>query len=272
MVKRTRSKLRRIYDLDREINDKAMIKALNKRGIHAHISTEKMGKFEDTAQELITGYNSSGRPNGLWYSVGGSWLTFLVANEGFLLPQFRPCCFIYDIGMDRKKILKLDSPRRIMIFDGHYGNYWLPPRTISRGYSYVKNSANYQVPVRRLMGRAAGTKKDYFERLVNERIIYPTSESLNKAFTDEYGYKLTKKEVEYWKLKRWDQVMEDWSGVEFYPYLGTFRRKYFWYSSLDAASGCIWGREGFDGARLIGVKSDEGKKWMLTEYGESLVK
>ena len=246
-----------------------MIKLLDKNKIKAHISIDQFDEFENEPQELISGFNASGRPSGLWFSIGGSWLSFLVENEGFLHPRYKPCCFIYDVKLNDKNILLLDTIKKLNTFDKKYGNYWRPPSVISRGYSYVKNSANYPVPVKRLLKQK---NTNYFQTLVEEHLLYKTPETLNRAFQKEQGYKLTKKEIQYWKFKRWDQVSKDYSGISFNPYFRTQRKKAFWYSSLDAASGCVWGKDGVQSIKLMAVKPGEGNKWELTEYGESFLK
>jgi len=38
----------------------------------------------------------------------------------------------------------------------------------------------------------------------------------------------------------WTKVTKDYGGVEFCPYFPEIRKKYPWYYSLDAASGCVW--------------------------------
>ena len=246
-----------------------MINLLNKHKIKAHISIEQFETFEDTEQELLTGFNGSGRPDGLWFSIGGSWLDFLVRNEGFLNPHYKPCCFIYDVRLNQKNILDINTTKKFSTFDKKYSNYWRAPSVLSRGYSYVKNAVNYPVPIRRLMGAKKDT--DYFGTLVEEGLLYRNPESLNRAYQREQGYKLTKKEIEYWKFKRWDQVARQHSGVEFNPYLKGPSKKFFWYNSLDVASGCVWDKKGIKTIKLLAVKPGEGHKWELTEYGESFL-
>jgi len=262
--------LRRKYSLGQEINDKEMIKLLDKNKIKAHISIDQLDEFENESQELISGFNASGRPSGLWFSIGGSWLSFLVENEGFLNPKYKPCCFIYNVKLKESNILSLNTTKKMTSFDKKYSNYWRPPSVLSRGYTYIKNSASYPVPVKRFLSKQK--KDDYFKTLAEEHLLYKSPDALNRAYQKEQGYKLTKKEIQYWKFKRWDQVARDFSGISFNPYFSTQRKKTFWYSSLDAASGCVWDKSGIDAIKLIAVKPGEGNKWELTEYGESLHK
>lgn len=265
-MQRRASALRKKYSLGESLNDKQMIKFLDKNKIRAHISIDQLEEFDNEPQEIITGFNGSGRPGGLWFSVGGSWLSFLVQNEGLLNPKYKPCCFIYDIQLNEKTIFNINTIKKLNTLEKKYGNYWRPPSVLSRGYSYIKNSANYPVPIKRLMKKR---NSDYFETLVEEHLLYTTPSDLNRAYQRDQGYKLTKKEIQYWKFKRWDQVAKDYSGIIFNPYFQTQRKKNFWYSSLDAPSGCVWDKSGVYDIKLLAVKPGENNKWELTEHGAS---
>jgi hypothetical protein len=40
-------------------------------------------------------------------------------------------------------------------------------------------------------------------------------------------------------LIKWDEVSEDFGGIEICPYL-LKRQYYIWYNLFDVASGCVW--------------------------------
>jgi hypothetical protein len=53
-------------------------------------------------------------------------------------------------------------------------------------------------------------------------------------FHKQYSYKRSSKYI------NWTKVTEDYGGIEMCPYFPELRKKYPWYYSLDAASGCVW--------------------------------
>lgn len=234
------------------MNDKEMVKYLNKKKINSHISPKKIKEIKYNEQELVSGFNAGGRPNGFWYSIGGAWLKFLIDNEGYLMDRYRPCCYIYSIKFKSKKnILSIKNPNKSKIFD--YGYYWMSPNDLSRGANYIRRLSKIHLPLKRLFVRSS-SKDGFINNLVKKNKIIIDEDKLIDTFDEHFNYSLTKKEIKYWKYPRWDLIENDYCGVEYPKHKHT--DKYFWYDSVDVSSGCIWDTDCIQSIDLIATKKN----------------
>lgn len=268
------------------MNDREIERLLDRTTIHGkkrikiHISQSPIKKLEISEQEIITGFNAGGRPEGIWYSYGGSWLKFLSDHSSNVREEFKPCCFMYNIVLD-KKILKLDSIKKLNDFDKKYKSYWRPADDLERGSKYLKNlpytplgrSTQRRLDSPRFrgespVGRSMGIKRNA-EKLIKDGLILTTAQSVKHQFEDELGIDISKKDIEYYKFKRWDLVAKNYNGAEFIPYFESYRNKRFWYWTIDVASGCVWNPKGVKEFKLIARKI--GENWELTDYGRDLL-
>ena len=203
------------------LTDRELEKFLDRTKIKIHISQKPVKKIERSEQEIITGFNAAGRPEGIWYSYGGSWLKFLSDNAGDVREEFKPCCYLYNIVLD-KKILKLNTLVKLNNFDKKFKNYWRSADDLERGSKYIKNLP--YTPV----GRSSMGVKRNAEKLIKDGVILTTAQSVKHQFEDEFGMDISKKDIEYYKFKRWDLVAKKYNVVEFIPYYQSYRKTRFW--------------------------------------------
>lgn len=242
------------------LSDKEIEKLLDKNKLKIHISQEPLKKMEISHQEIITGFNSAGRPEGIWYSYGGSWLRFLTQNSSEIRDEFRPCCLMYNVVLN-KKIIKLNTSKKLNNFDKKFKSYWRNIDDIQRGSSYMKN-----LPYKPI-GRSMGIKRDA-NKLIKEGVILTSAESVKEHFEDIYNTIISKKDIDYYKYPRWDLIAQKYNGVEMIPYIKSFTNKRFWYWTVDVASGCVWNPDGVKEIKLLARKV--GEEWILTDYGQKI--
>jgi hypothetical protein len=133
---------------------------------------------------------------------------------------------------------------------------------ISRGNTYLKNLA-YKPE-----GRNMGIKRNVAQLEKNGYIISDYNE-VKKQFIEEDAF-VSKKDIEYYKYKRWDLVAKKYNGAEFIPYFESYRNKRFWYWTLDVPSGVVWHPNGVKSIDLIAKKINN--YWTLTNIGKDLFK
>ncbi len=189
-------------------------------------------------------------------------MKFLSDNAGDVREEFKPCCYLYNIVLD-KKILKLNTLVKLNNFDKKFKNYWRSADDLERGSKYIKNLP--YTPV----GRSSMGVKRNAEKLIKDGVILTTAQSVKHQFEDEFGMDISKKDIEYYKFKRWDLVAKKYNGAEFIPYYQSYRKKRFWYWTVDVASGCVWDPKGVKEFKLIARKI--GEDWKLTDYGQNLL-
>lgn len=59
---------------------------------------------------------------------------------------------------------------------------------------------------------------------------------------------------------RWEEVAQDYDGIEICPYQQDYRYALDWYYTWDVASGCIWGEDAFVGVRPINQKAQRQER------------
>jgi len=244
------------------MNDIQISKILDKHKLKIHISHNVINDLEISEQEIITGFNSGGRPEGIWYSSGGAWIKFLVDNTGKLSQQYKPCCYLYHV-ITGKKILKLDTLTKLRNFDKSVKGYWRSVEDIQRGKSYM-----YNLPFTP-QGRSLGVKRDVNE-LIREGKILTTVKDVKDGFIEDYNKTITTRHANAYRLPRWDLIAKKNYGAEFIPYLKEYTKEKFWYWTIDAASGCVWDPRGIKSFELFAVKLNN--KWKITDYGKKLIK
>lgn len=244
---------------DRQFRD--LIKR-SKKKFYTHLSHTPLKKLEVSYQEFITGFNAGGRPEGIWFSNGSSWLDFLIQNEGKLKEQFKPCCYFYDIVLG-DKILKVNTAAKLAKLNKDFKNYWHNGTKLIRGRKYIHDLPFTQE------GRAMGVKRD-FNALERRGAVVTSAQDLKEDIKDQFGINAKKNFIEFYKFIRWDLVAKKYNGVEFIPYFRNYRKKWFWYWSLDAPSGCIWNPKGIKSIHLMAVKKDG--LWYLSDYGREILK
>ncbi len=90
-----------------------------------------------------------------------------------------------------------------------------------------------------------------------DKILVINNEKDFNIFNKKYGYKSSYNK-KFWEEKgggnyliKWENVANDYGGIEICPYLKK-KRYYLWYSTFDVASGCIWNIKSIiKGSKLI---------------------
>ncbi len=261
-----------------EISSKELNNYINKisqkTDIYLHLSENilKQNELQDIHQPIVEEYNCGGRPNGLWYSHGNSWLNFIVNNKN-INPIFKPCCYLYEIKLDESQILKLDNYNQIKKFDDYYSDYYL-------------NVENYNLcGYRKLNPSRYIDYYDFNTTKFKNKTLYDYLESKNIVFSDkdkfkkhlnQYYINVNKNVIEERRNKRWDIVAKDYDGVHFTPYQKNINN-INWYKSISISSGCVWNVKAIKALYLVAHvinKNFEHIKniWKLTDYGEYLLK
>lgn len=231
------------------MNDNEMSLYLTKHKIKNHISPIKIKDIYDTDQTLIDKFNLGGRPNGMWYSIGGNWLKFLIDNEAILNEKFAPCCFIYKLNIDYKHILKIKNPDRFK-----YKHYWLEPKQIVRGAKRLKELSN-KTALKKLFTRSSSIGTNLYLNLIKKKKIYADYNEVKEILYYDHNINASKKEINYYKYPRWDLIATQYDGVEFPNFKATY--KYFWYDSIDVSSGCIWNIDAIKSFELLAIKKKD---------------
>ena len=167
---------------------------------------DKKKKIDFDFEWVYEQHESSVKPSGFWYSCYNSWYNWTEMNDGFGHHKY-----IHKININSKiltdienknkdKLLVINNLKDFYIFNKRYGH-----------------KAVIQYPPggspKRRFGDPDNTTPD----------IHP------RAYKDKTKYVFI----------NWDKVSKDYGGIEICPYLPQ-RKHYLWYSSFDAASGCIW--------------------------------
>lgn len=145
--------------------------------------------------------NDGMKPNGFWYSCYDSWFNW-THTQGMFIGKY-----IHKINIKNNAMTNIDNKNK---------NKLLVIKSIedfdkfNKKYGYIPNR---------------------YKKI------------MNKFLKKEKEGKLSNWEIEsgglHYYLIRWDKVINDYGGIEICPWLKK-RMYYFWYSSFDVASGCIW--------------------------------
>lgn len=222
----------------------------------------KIDKEKPYRQLYVFGYNIGGRPTGMWFANGGNWLS---ATGRFNNPSFPTCCYLYQIG-GRANIIRIRNQDDFDSFDKIVPNYWinydyfdvdLPDYTTDKP---VRWSRRKLIDMDAIKNSAEPTLR---QALVKQKIIF---ESAEDAMAGCEFYSHIGLPIDRFRVKDWGKFANSTTangvidGIVFETWSRDSPNCYwFWYQTLDAASGCIWDISSFK-IKLLFVKV-EINKW-----------
>lgn len=237
------------------------------KNVRFHISNEAINlqDIKNVDQPIIEYFNCSGRPNGLYYSFGNSWLNFLLQKK--TSTAYKPCCYLYKVEInDNNKILHFPNHESVIDFHKKTDKYYLNTRNFNLCNVWNFNPTKI-VPYGDMIN---GNYKNLFDFYKSKKIIYDNKE--------EYVAEMNKYYIDFSvqnELVRWDKISQHYYGVEFNNYHKS-RNTPKWYNSLDVSSGCIWNTKALYDLQLLAtvVEYDDDKQtnnWVLTDEGKALL-
>lgn len=258
----------------KELNELISSVAKKNKNLYLHLSRYNKTKkdLENVHQPLVEEFNCGGRPNGLWYSHGNSWINLLVKNKN-VHPIFKTCCYLYELKLNKENILDINNIEKLKLFDAKYPDYWL-------------NNEEYYLCDFRGLNPTKFIDYSDFQTFNKNKRLFDYLESKNVVFSNEtdfryhikkYKIDFNKDDIELRRCKRWDIVSEKYNGIEFSPFINHNNIKNInWYKSIAIDSGCIWDVSSINSMNLIAEvysqKHDHIKnRWKLTDYGELLL-
>jgi len=224
-----------------ELDEDKLIKIhKNDKNKFLHLSPKPIGKLRSAHQYYITGFNSVGKPEGIWFAPGSEWLNHTRDND-----IYPPCCYLYELNVDKSRLLIINNDRDMTKFDRRYSNYW-------PNLNYIHPESGGKIVVNdELIFRSNGTESK--EELAAQGVIYLTRED---AINGCAKYKEDPSLLDFFRYKDWNDVRREWGGVFFNNYgknPDSMRR--FWYQTLDITSGCIWDPNIIKDIKLYRVKT-----------------
>lgn len=226
-----------------------------------HISNEIIKDVANIEQPLIENFNCSGRPNGLYYSFGNSWLNFLLTKK--VNSIFKPCCYLYKVEIVESKVLCLKSTNEVIDFHNKADKYYLNNKKYNLCGEWSIN------PTKVIPYNESNKYKNIYDFYKSKKIIFTdVNEFINemKNYYIDFSVQNTK------PLLRWDKIAKSYSGIEFLNFHKN-KNTPSWYNSLDIESGCIWDVKAFANITLLAnvVEYDDIEKsniWVLNDKGK----
>lgn len=207
-------------------------------------------------QLYAMGFNSGGRPDGLWLSRGSGWIA---AAKELDNPKFPVCCYIYEVRINpHARILVINNQQEYEKFDKEFPNYWLNMDYFEVDFvdyltdKTVRSPKKYKLILDHLRKKSGETMK---EILINNNIIFTTPEA---AVAGCEFYRTTDLPIERFRYKDWAAVAEKYQGIIFgyWDIDDAFMMSKLWFQSLDVASGCIWDATAIQEIELLYHKID----------------
>lgn len=218
-------------------------------------------------QPLIEDFNCSGRPSGLYYGIGNSWLD-LILNDRDVNKIYEPCCFLYVLEIDETNIRHINSIESILEFDKEIPNYYLHNEKYNMCGTWNFNPTK-SIPYKTMIDNK-GKYDNMFEFYYSIGAVFKTREEfMNKMKT---YYIDIPESMEYsHRRKRWDLVAKKYSGIEITDFINFDKKNKIphWYPTFSVASGCVWDPKAIKSLRLMAKmhekhKSDRNKdKWLI---------
>lgn len=263
------------------ITTQSLMKCLAENpNLNYHLSLKQINPDEllEVYQTLIDRWQCKGRPLGIYYGKGDSWLDYILKNPTQTMFGKSPCCYLYLLKLDKDKILQINSKSDINKLKKDYGTYFINHLGINvcgteRGY---KGAFPYEK-----LHRFSKTSKNMASAFKKAKIIFTDKnkyideiERLKEESPEEFSNIIIGREFgisDDLKLPRWDRVSKKYDGVEFYPYLKDVDD--FWYQALSVGSGTIWNPDAIEEMVLIAKKIDDANElWELTQAGQRCAK
>lgn len=151
------------------------------------------------------------KPDGMWYSVGMSWLNWCQSESFGGIPRF-----IDEIKVDESRILKITTLKEFDAFEKEFG---CPDSIAVRAAEILKEQ------------QERGISDDYTNMIVKSLARQnrnPIGEGSGNPYTRSID---------------WLRVKTQYGGIEIAPYQWKRRLSSFWYYGWDCASGAIWDRD-----------------------------
>jgi hypothetical protein len=190
------------------------------------------------SQLYALGFNVGGRPDGLWLSYGNKWLAKTQELDNVAFPL---CCYIYRVGINEEKILKIRNDDEFLAFDGEFSSYWINMDYFTLDFTdYMtekqhRKEKKYQLDLSRLRRQPREPMRSV---LLKNKIIF---DNVDTARAECSYYQTTDIPLERFKYKDWNEVGAKYQGIVFENWEKCPRAmSYLWYQSLDISSGCIW--------------------------------
>lgn len=228
-------------------------------------------------QTYIDGFNIGGRPDGLWFSEGGTWLN---ATQRFNNPRFPTCCYLY-VLWGNPRLMVIDTQEKFAAFDADVPNYWVNFDFFDIDITDYLTGRVLRWSRRHNVNWAAiraSTHGSFRENLVREKLIFDTPEAALAGceFYQEYA----EYDIQRFRRKDWDYVVRAYNiaGIHFKNWSPDSPNNfYFWFQTLDANTGCIWNTASVR-MKLVFVKTDVNswttsrKLWAELTSKESKIK
>lgn len=229
------------------MNDTEIIKKYKKTNKILHLSKNIIDakNLVNSPQLLAMGFNVGGRPDGLWFAQGALWLDKAYTMQN---PKFPNCCYIYSIdpiNYTNLNILTITDDAAFEKFDKEFSapgdNYWLNLDYFTMNFTdYITDLQ--VISERKCVLNLCKLKKlpgeSTWDILIKNKIIFADAGS---AFTNCEFFKNSEVDVERFRYKNWAHIAKKYDGIYFKNWnLESLAQKYFWFQSLDIASGCIW--------------------------------
>jgi hypothetical protein len=226
-----------------------------------HISNNKISLLEIIDQPIIENFNCSGRPNGIYYSFGNSWLNFILNKKTSTV--YKPCCFLYHVKVNPEKILNFPNHESIIDFHSKSDKYYLNTLKYNLCGEWSTNPTKV-IPYSDL---TKSKYKNIFDFYKQKRVVFDDYQSYLDEMSSYYIDFVPSQ-----GLIRWDKLQNHYHGVEFENFRKT-KKTPKWYNSLDVSSGCVWNPKSITELTLIGqvVESDVTNIWVLNDEGKSLL-
>lgn len=228
-----------------------------------HISNSKIDVIENIEQPLIENFNCSGRPNGIYYSFGNSWLNFITTKKTSTV--YKPCCYLYHIVINPNKILHFPNHESVIDFHDKNDKYYLNNINYNLCSEWNTNPTRV-IPYNDIFKSNYKSLYDFYK---TKKIIFDNR--------DEYLQEMNKYYIDFVPssgLIRWDKISHQYHGVEFDNFHKN-KKTPKWYNSLDVSSGCIWNTKAIHDITLLAsvVEYDEQTNsniWLLTDKGKEM--
>ena|ERR1700761_3754837 len=198
-----------------------------------HVSIQPKLIPQSQPQLYIYGYNAGGRPDGVWFANGDTWLKF--NNRVRRKLEYR-----HSIRVDSDRLFILSTESDMRRLYETYGGYWInyeyfnldfQDATSGHRYVYTGNSRLLWSNLKRKPGQSMR------DILLQNNVIFDNAESARLC---EFFRHVAGDDIERFKFPDWGRVSSDYAGMyaDFDQHSANMR--YFWYQSLNASSGCVW--------------------------------
>lgn len=210
-----------------------------------HLSRTELttAQLETRPQFFIYGYNSGGRPEGLWVAPGASWIGKLhVCNwENYPL-----CCFIYEVVLKPDaRIIEINTYDDFLAFEREASHYWI-------NFDYVgiqsvdQNGVSVNYPATKTWKfMDLPQYSNIYETMLHAGIIFDSAEA---ALAGSKFY--SSDNINWWRYPAWVGLNADGIRINNWETLNV-RAGVHWISSLDVSSACIWNTQAVADMKLL---------------------